>query len=84
MAQKLPDAETDAAAHRLAAEEVARAEAAKQSVEEELRKQAAKEAEKKKIGMKEQAGAAGARLPKRGTRDLADAVEGTDLRRGGG
>ena len=46
-AEAVSDAEKDAAAHKLAAEGVARAEAAKRLVEEEQRKQAAKDAENK-------------------------------------
>ena len=46
-AEAVSDAEKDAAAQKLAAEGVARAEAAKRLVEEEQRKQAAKDAENK-------------------------------------
>ena len=64
------DDEKDPAAHRLAAEGVARAAAAKRIVEEAQRRKAAQEAEKKKEGMKEQMGA----LQVRGSREEAEEI----------
>ena len=68
-AEAVSDAEKDAAAHKLAAEGVARAEAAKRLVEEEQRKQAAKDAENKTNTLTRRMGA----LQVRGS--LEDAVE---------
>ena len=68
-AEAVSDAEKDAAAHKLAAEGVARAEAAKRLVEEEQMKQAAKDAENKTNKKARRMGA----LQVRGSKE--DAVE---------